>query len=110
MKTKEEVYEKMLELHEIGVTLTLKHSKYIPEISLEFTTFPTPEDQGIIKGRLLPIEVVFYANETYDDICDRIDRFLKHRQDFLNQHATDDFKSLLDSKGLVEYFRNREKK
>lgn len=109
MKTKEEVFEKMLDLHKIGVTLTLKHSVYIPDVSFEFTKFPTPEDKGIIKRRL-PIEVSIYANETYDDICDRIDRFLKYRQDFLDQFATDDFKSLLNNNGLIEYLKNRESK
>lgn len=103
MKTKEDVYEKMLELHAIGVKITLKHSVYVPGQSFEFTELPTPE-QGVFKK----LEVMLYVNETYDDMWHRMDKFLNYREAFLSHYATEDFKSLLDSKGMLKYITDKQ--
>ncbi len=110
MKTKEDVYKRMLELHNIGVSIIFKYSIYIPDVSFEFTEFPTVE-KGIIRENIefLPkIRIMLYVNETYDIMCDRIDKFLQQRQDFLNNCATDDFKQLINYIGLAEYLRNKD--
>jgi hypothetical protein len=104
MKTKEDVYKRLILLYELGVQFVLKHSLYLPNVSFEFTRFPTsniypPADR---------IEVVLYADDTFDNMCNRIDQFLKERQNFLATYATEDFKSLLDKNGLAEYFGKKQ--
>jgi hypothetical protein len=107
MKTKEEVYQKMLELYKIGVKTILKHSFYKPGISFEFTEFPTPEEDFGKKTH--SFNLFFYVNDTYDDMYDRMCRFLDSRQEFLINNATNDFISLLNNDGLVEYMKKIEK-
>ena len=106
MKTKGDMYERILKLNEIGVRVTLKHSIYIHGVSFEFTTF-SAKDQSV-SGESSQFRIFFYLNERYDDMCDRIDRFLEQRQKFLDQYATDDFKTLLDYKNLSEYLKNKD--
>jgi len=103
MKTKEDVYQKMLELYKIGVKTILKHSFYKPSISFEFIEFPTPEED--LGKKTNSFNLYFYVNDTYDDMYDRMCRFLDSRQKFLTKFATNDFISLLNNDGLLEYMK-----
>jgi hypothetical protein len=101
MRTIEDVYQKIIELHDLQVHVILKNSLYLKGVSPEFTLMPTKE--------IFPVKdimVFFYADESFDTMYERAERFLFQRQEFLDNMATADFKALLDDKALQKYRQN----